>query len=377
MPTADDGYVSGYQQILLDLDTGELVFHCADWRLLANRSENPELWEQHHPGAYTPPHRQNWDKEWGGPVERLRNWRIDAWTTKPDDPHAFFPRPLLSAEEGQQFVDSLAPLAERMIAGMFAVDGTGDLDWSAAALHAARDIKGACDRQQLPPIVGEYTDLVDFADVVRAVPEIVDPAWIYATDDDLDQAAKHLGAARRFQRAGGQITYSEYARYHQENAELTVCGIRAWLYTYRVAAAANLRIVDAGKWYATRPAPITASTTDKGLAEVAEAEQIAAAAEGVRLVGLEAALRAAREVARDRVWDELGEVGRATAAAEATYKQLRAARTGLLTQVIGWGEGPRSTNGAELARQARISRAAITQLRDRLAAEDDEHHDLA
>jgi hypothetical protein len=372
LSTKEDGYVPGHpEQILLDLATGDLAYHLADWRLLIDTRIGSERWNELNPGESTPPWRPGYidymKSAVSEPADLLRNWGIDSWATERDDPHAVSPRPYMTPEEAQTFVDSLAPIAQRLVEGMVRVEGTRDLDWSAAAIAAARDISRACARDELPP-AEEYPNLVDFADVVAALPDVVDPAWVYATDADLDRAANELGRPHRFKRSQDSITL--YRSDEDKDADdLEVWGVRAWLYAYRAQAAEHLQITDATQWYTTRPAPVTASMTDEGLAALAEHEQVAAAAEGAKLVGLGAALRAAREVARDRVWAELGAVGADTATAEKTFKQLRAARAGLLTQVLGWGD-ERSRVDADLARHARVTRQAIGQLRDRLAADD-------
>lgn len=365
IPTRDDN-VGHYQQILFDLVSGELQFFAYDWRILVSPDDR-EAWRRQHPGMHTPPS----DFEMWEPAAPLRCWIIDSWAVDWSTPHPTTPRDYLTAEQAEQFLAELAPLAQRLAENMVRVPGTDDLDWSAAAMAAARDIGRACSRHHRPPAVDGYPDLVDFADVAAALPDVIDPQWVAATDAELDRATETLIRHLRVRRDGDRIVYANRDVEAELKAKLTVCGIRAWLYAYRAAAAANLTITDAADWYTTRPAPVTASTTDDHLTAIAEAEQQAAAAAGAKLVGLPDALRRAREVARDRVWAELGRVGTATAAADAELRRLRAVRTGLIAQIIGWDDA-RSRNGAELGRQAHMSREAIANLRDKLENEEDD-----
>ncbi|MEV0649882.1 hypothetical protein AB0I28_31965 [Phytomonospora sp. NPDC050363] len=377
-PRPSKGDMAGsYQRIVLNTRTGRLRYLEPDWRIVVGSSDDPR-WRERYPGERVP--SIDHESVTKGVPDEL-SWVIDSWDVEPDDPAAYYPRPYLTPAEAQDFVDGLVPLAQRLVDELFAVPGSSrDRDWSAESMAAAADIGGACSREQRPPQVA-YPEFINAATLFEAIPALVDPNWINASDDQLNRCAEDLlrdGLKSRgtqwrpdrldqvralFPDAATEDGDYKYTR-------LQVYGLRAWMHAYRAKAAAGLTVINADDWYSTHPTPVTADTTDAQLLDLADREKAAAAAgEGALLVGVEHVLREQRKVLRQRGWDELGEIAKATAAAEAEYKRLRTGRTAQVARIIGWGDHY-SSNDADLGRQARISRQAVGQLRAQLDTDD-------
>jgi hypothetical protein len=112
-----------------------------------------------------------------------------------------------------------------------------------------------------------------------------------------------------------------------------------------------------------------ASHDDAALTELAAIECAAAAEQGIKLVGVEAVLRAYRDELRARILEV------ALPQAAATVKagdKAKATRADLLKQIISWGDARFfSDNDAELGRQAGLTRQAVNLLRKQLPATDE------
>jgi hypothetical protein len=365
-----------YQKVLLNVRTGELSFFCTDWRVYVpfpEEGEDRTLWESQHPGASP---QTSVGMATTRPVPNLLSFTIDTWT--PIDGPAVVPPPTpawvyMTREQGEAFVASLVPLAQQLVDNLFRVPGTDDLEWSAESAATVQAIYDACSRDQQGPREGDVSleGMVNFAGAAEAVPELVKGEWAEMDDAALDSEADSLN--RVAGRWHPQLK-ERFGRPYRDGSgtHLDVYGARSWLYAYR-AHVAEHPVLNAAAWFAqpdhTLTRRVTADHDNGALAEFADREREAAAREGVKLVGVERVIRAYRDDLRERILED--DLPRACEQVE-RLKRAKATRSGLLGQIIGWGD-PRyhSNNDAELGRRAGLTRQAVNRLRKVLTDEDD------
>ncbi|WP_326835221.1 hypothetical protein VSH64_09895 [Amycolatopsis rhabdoformis] len=235
LPTQADSWVGHYQRVLLNVRTGELSFFCADWRVFVPvlGGEDGAVWTSQDPGE-SPVNSINAATR---PIPELLMFFIDTWT-RVDLPAAGRPRTpawvYLNREQGDAFVASLVPLAQRLVDHLYRVPGTDDLEWSAESVTAVRAIDAACSRyHQGPRRVGTSpAGLIDFADAVVVAPGLVRREWSERDDTELDDLAEVLSRSTylldprlrdRFGTPGDE----------GDGRGPKVYGARAWLYAYR------------------------------------------------------------------------------------------------------------------------------------------------
>lgn len=211
-----------YQHVLLNTRTGELAFHCGDWRNSPIPQQcTREEWEAFYPGksfsANGGPH------QWFEGVPDLLCWVIDSGVRE---------RPYLTAVQAGHFLDLLVPLAQRLLDHLLPVPGTNDRDYSPEAASAGRDIYRACTRHVEPPL-GLRPNLVLMDRVVEVMPELVEPKWATADDATLDREAEMF--TRFFVYHHPQLhRLLDVPESTSHLDTLEILGVRAWMYRYRL-----------------------------------------------------------------------------------------------------------------------------------------------
>lgn len=363
-----------YQRLLINVRTGELSVFCADWRVHVSAPSNGgdrTLWDAQHPGSLPNTAKYNATE----PVPEVLSFYIDTWTSVdwPADENPPTPAWVyMTREQCDAFGAGLVPLAQDLVSNLFRVPGTDDLEWSAESVAAHRALRAACDRYQQ----GRCGDVVlagmiNFAAAAAAVPQLVRGDWAEMDDAGLDQAADTMC---RFTDHWHPELKEQFGVPYRDGSGvgLDVYGARSWLYAYRAAEAENREVVGAPAWFAapahTLTRRVSADHTDGDIDAIAARERATAAKEGVKLVGAEHVIRAYRDELRHHIIED--DLTRAREAVERLAK-AKAARAGLLGQIIGWGD-PRhhSDNDAELGRRAGMTRQAVNQLRKTLTDDD-------
>ncbi|MFI8977130.1 hypothetical protein ACIGO9_29905 [Nocardia asteroides] len=367
LPTRRDGRVDRYQQVVLDIRTGELQFYCADWRVrLGPRSHhNAAEWKAWFPGAIPPTSSLHT----AGPVPDRLTFVIDTWTPVEEPRETEFPTPAwtyMAREQGEAFVASLVALAQQLVDGLFLVADTDDLEWSAESVAVAAAIGTACSRYHQGPHGVEVSraGMVDAEELLAEFPGLIDEQWAEMDNETLDIHAKFLTTQAQF---SCPEAVERFGRPRGGQKVLEVFGARSWLYRYRAHHAGPRPVRSAEQWFASRPArplagQISADFNDDDLAALAGRERESAARDGVTLVGVETFLRAWRDELRTRIVDI--DLPRAAEAVQ-RLERAKAARAGLLGQIVGWAD-PRYNNDAELGRRAGMTRQAVNKLRQTL-----------
>ncbi|MEU6199775.1 hypothetical protein [Streptomyces sp. NPDC047061] len=337
-----------YQKLVLDVRRREFSFHCDDWRV--RRSPNGD--------DRFPPSAGIW-----APFHWLRVADVLFWTI--DSHHRVEERPFLTLEEGNAFAREVAPLAEKLLLNLRAVPGTDTYDWSAESAGAGMDIQGACSRHRHRPL-GRRPELVDMADAVSVHPRLVQDRWAGLDDRQLDQEAERLNRQGLHQYPAIAEGLGIDSRVHGTS----LVGTRAWLYEYRLKAAAGRPMQSAAAFLAAHPGLVTADTTAAELGAVPEAAFSAAEAEEIVLLGntaYEAHTR--REELRKEVLDELAMYAGARVAVEVAAKSYRSAVYARLYRAFAWDDrhsGKPAVSDSDLGELAHMSSHTVAGLRARL-----------
>lgn len=343
-----------YQRALLNVRSGELRLyespeHLEPWdpQWRAVNDVPRETWQRWHPGT---PFVSAGPHPWFM-VPELLSWTIDSGTLS---------FPYLDVYRANELLGAVLPYAQQLLDGLW--DVGGDLDWSAAAAHAGRQIQRLCTGAKPAPDAGVDADLVDYAEIVRRFPVVYQPELLRLP---LDRLAEECEDTIRF--PGGNVWHQEikkvYGTPHADGSgvRLNVLGVRAW---YRaVLLDGDPRPVrEFAAWDAAHgrlaAGEITSATTDAALEEWAEREETRAARDGVRLLGAREAARAHRAHLRAQEWDRLAVVGADIAAREEELDPIRAERLELVRAAIARGHGD-----ADIATRARMSRQAVHKIR--------------
>jgi hypothetical protein len=368
-----------YQRILLNVRTGELRTHFVDWRVhvpVPSRGEDCTLWDAQHPGRL--PNIEPYDAT--KPVPEVLVWYVDTWTGTDwpaDDPTLTRRWVYMTRPEADEFAASLAPLAQHLLDHLFQVPGTGDLEWSAQSVAAVRALNAACGREHQGPGSVELSTagMVDFGDAVVVSPDLLDGAWAELDDEALEDVADGLC---RWAGYHNEDLKARFGRPYRDGSGsgLQVYGARSWVRAYRAREAGNRPVVDGVAWFArperTLVGRVSADHSDDELGVLGRREQEVAAQQGVKLLGPERVMRSYRDELRRRIVTE--DLPRAAAEVE-RLKRAKAARSGLLGQVMGWGDSRfYSGDNAKLGELAGMTRQGVGQLRNALTGEsaDDE-----
>ncbi|MFJ9523246.1 hypothetical protein ACIRPK_34025 [Kitasatospora sp. NPDC101801] len=348
-PGTDAGH---YQRVRLNLATGELKFDAANWPVEERTRTRPRS------GAMYPL------REWEYVPEELY-WIVDS---------GFATRPHLTVEQGNALARRAWDAAQELVSSLQEVPGTGEYDWSAAAIRAGNEITRLCHRN--PAGYSDRYIYADMADAVAAVPEIVRPVWVDYRNEQLDYDAgaltRLLGSNQMWHEDLLVLLGHDRADRHR----FSVVGTRAWLYRFREEKAGGRQALDAVRWFtADRGRPVEGrvpvEAAEKDLQLLATAEQREATMENVLLVGTVEVLRAERDRARQVLVDQLADLGVRREDAIRDAKLARAAVNARLLQISSWGD-QRYENQAELAKSARMTRQAVSQLLGAVEADEDE-----
>ncbi|MFF1700034.1 hypothetical protein ACFVXC_41440 [Streptomyces sp. NPDC058257] len=339
-----------YQQLVLHVSgprAGEFYFYCDDWRV--RRDPNVDRFPPSS-GVWAPFH---WLK-----VAEILHWTIDSH-------HNVAERPFLTVEEGNAFAHEVAPLAEALLLNLQRVPGTDTYDWSAEAASAGMDIQAACSRHKHAP-KGRRPELVNMAEAVSVLPQLVQDRWATLDDKALDEEAEHLNRCGLHHNPAIGEALGIDPNAHRDS----LVGTRAWLYEHRRKAAAGRPTMSAAEWHAAHPALVTADTTNAELETIPEKAAAAAAAEGILLLSnTKYVAQDRREELRKQVLAELETYGAARAAAEAAVKSNRSAVYARLYRAFSWEEryeGKAAVSDTDLGKLAHISRQAVGKLREQL-----------
>lgn len=353
-----------YQHVLLHTRTGQLSFHEGDrhrtpwdpaWRYI--NDVPPEIWKRWHPGnSFLPNSGQMlWE-----PVPELLCFSVDSGHSE---------RPYLDVADANALLAAVAPTAQALLDNLYAV--AGDLDWSAASVHAGRNLLRLLARTPDPQGPEADRDVVDYADIVARFPEVFQGELMRRDFDELVEeckaTARFLGTNENWH---PQVCDAFGVRNpHSSYVELKIAGVRAW---YRAAILnGDPRPVKMfSDWDAEHDrlasGEITSNFSDEELKTWADLEEERAARAGWRLMGARRAAHRRRSALREQDWARMASVGRRIIELERLLAPLRAERQALVASAIGWGRGD-----TEIARQAGLSRQAVFQARERLEAEAD------
>ncbi|MGW3491890.1 hypothetical protein [Streptomyces sp. NPDC001054] len=350
-----------YQHVLLDTGTGELSWHESTehrepwnpaWKAINDVPR--ETWKRWHPGkVFSPgsvgPHM------WFEPVPELINWTVDS---------GFGGRPYLNVEDANALLELVAPYAQEVLDGFY--EAGGELDWSAAAAHAARNICRVISRSQQAAPREVDAHLVDFAEIVQRFPQVYRPEMLRLSLDNLAEECEYqtrfIGTNKQWHEEVKKVFGTPY--HDGSGVSLDVLGVRSWYRTLLLDGdprpTRDFRDWDAehGRLAA---ATITSETTDAELERWIGAEEHRAAQQGVRILGAKDAAYELRAQLREQDWDRLAVVG----AEVARLEKYREERTKLVGRVTQWGYGD-----SDVAGRARMSRQAVHKLRTGDKAED-------
>lgn len=276
------------------------------------------------------------------------------------------------------------PMAQQMVQTMHRFTSGRALEWSAAAISAWRNLVDATDYtldggevtwapaelKPVPPYMHEVSEFIE------RHPELVDPAWVTASDAELDAYAAYRPGSG-YGGVVGRMCDHDRELYEDGYGGASFYGDRAALYAYRARAAGDLDLVEAEAWleddeHGQQVANSTVFTTslarrsDAELDELAGQLQAAAAARGLRLVGAEAWLRSRRATLRQAVEQRLALLGAQCNNLEHQLTVARRHRAAELTEVLSWNDG---RSDVFLGKLAGMSHTAVKNLRDRLDAE--------
>ncbi|MEU9413133.1 hypothetical protein AB0E08_46610 [Streptomyces sp. NPDC048281] len=346
-----------YQRLVLDVRRGEFYFHCDDWRVPRGLRRNDRF----------PPSNGLW-----APFHWLRVADVLSWTI--DSHHTFEQRPYLTREEGNAFAREVAPLAESLLRNLQPVPGTGVFDWSAESASAGMDIQAVCSRHRYPPR-GRRPELVNMTEAVSVCPQLIQDRWANLDDKHLNEEAEGLN--RFGLHSNPAITEALGIDPDTDGASLV--GTRAWLYEYRVTAAAGRPMRSAASFFPTHPELVTAETTTAELRAMPAKARAAAEAEGIVLLGDTAhAADARRTQLRKKVLDELATRSEVHSEAEATVKSRRYAVYAYLYRALSWEarqSGEPAVSDARLAELAHLNDHIVARLRAQLNQEITEERD--
>lgn len=350
----------GYQYVLLHTITGELRFHEStqhrepwdpSWKAVNDVPK--ETWERWHPGTSFP--AGPGPGMWFRPVPELLSWHVDS---------GFTGHPYLDVEAANTLLDLLAPYAQDLLDRLF--ESAGELDWSAASVHAGRQMGRLTSRYREAASPEVDSDLVDFAAIVARFPQVYRPELLRLGLDKLAEEcefqSRFIGMNERWHQEVKKVFGRPY--HDGSGVSLQVLGVRSW---YRTALLQGdpRPARGFGDWDAEQgrltASGITSQTTDAELDRWIEDEDLYAAQQGVRLVGIRDAAYSHRAQLREQDWDRLAVVG----AEVARLEEYLSERRRLVSRAIHWGYGD-----SDIAGRARMSRQAVHKMREKTETDD-------
>ncbi|MFH7594155.1 hypothetical protein WDV06_03505 [Streptomyces racemochromogenes] len=288
-----------------------------------------------------------------------------------------------SAAELHALALRVLPAVQRLVDSIHRIGPEGDLEWSAEAATAWDDIEQAATpafdpsgellwpRPHTTPVPAWRVEVDDF---LTANPELCEPSWGLATDEELDAYADYRPPSG-YGGVPGRVCLAADRRMEDG---FTFYGHRAALYAYRARACGDraptdartwLETTEAGRdtWEAAKPLGATlADVPDCVLGSLAERFQGAAHEHGLALTGLSAHLRRLRDEERAAVDRQLVFEGEEVERLENALKEFRAARNRTMTRILAWSDG---RGDAEIARLASLPDAYVSDWRARLTDE--------
>ncbi|MFJ8855195.1 hypothetical protein [Streptomyces sp. NPDC102437] len=342
-----------YQHVLLDTITGELSWHESTehrepwnpaWKAVNDVPRS--TWNRWHPGKpFLPgsgPHM------WFEPVPGLLSWTVDS---------GFTGHPYLDVEGANWLLELVKPYAQELLDQFF--EAGGELDWSAAAAHAARNICRLTSRHREAAPREVDADLVDFAEIVERFPQVYVPRMLGLSLDKLAEECEYqtrfIGANEHWHAEVKKVFGRPYR--DGSGVGLDVLGVRSWYRT--VLMNGDPRPArDFADWDVEHKVlaagAITSETTDAALDAWIEREELRAGEQGVRLFGTREAAYSHRARLREQDWDRLAVVG----AEAARLEKYLAERRQLVGRAIDWGH-----SDSDIAGRARMSRQAVHKMR--------------
>jgi hypothetical protein len=353
-----EAHVGHYQYLTLDTRSGELRFRGLPWHTRKN-GDSLFVGETHAP--------MHWDH-----VPDLIYYVIDS---------GFGALPYLTAQQGVALANKVAPLAQTLVDNLVPIPGTDRRDWSRAAASASLDIHRALQREPQPPL-GPRPSLIEMAEAVEKVPELVEPRFADYTDRELDRRAdaitRFATSENWFPQLAVMFGWNDPGDPHSPAWQdyPHVIGAYAWLYHYRQQIAENRVPLDAEAWFAR---PGNGIEDDVVLADADEAEierraaaaQSAATAENIKLLGTAQYLRESRARARRQLFAGLEPLGKNLTDTRNDLRRARSAVYARIVQIDSWGD-PLFENQAEIARLAGMSRQMVDKLLKKVQEEDDD-----
>ncbi|MER5312320.1 hypothetical protein ABT034_31590 [Streptomyces sp. NPDC002773] len=342
-----------YQHVLLDTTTGELSWHESTehrepWNpaWTAINDVPRETWNRWHPGKMFPPGSAG-PHMWFEPVPELISWTVDS---------GFTGHPYLDVEAANALLELVKPYAQELLDGFF--EASGELDWSAAAAHAARNICRLTSRHREAAPREVDAHLVDFAEIVQRFPQVYRPQMLGLSLDKLAEECEYqtrfIGANEHWHEEVKKVFGTPYR--DGSGVSLDVLGVRSWYRTLLMDGDPR-PARDFADWdvehKALEASEITSETADAGLDAWIEREEMRAGQQGVRLFGTKEAAYSHRARLREQDWDRLAVVG----AECARLKKYEAERLQLVNRAISWGYGD-----SDIAGRARVSRQAVHKL---------------
>jgi hypothetical protein len=335
-----------YQYLTLDTRSGELRFRALPWHTGIDHSEAGRAQGKCYVGDSPAPLQYEY-------VPDVMHWVIDS---------GWAPLPYLTADQGNALARTVAPLAQDLVDGLVPITGTDRHDWSRVSISAAQDIHLAVQREPEPPL-GPRKWLVEMAEAVAVLPEMVKPEFADLTDEQLEHEGDCLTrfafSKHWYPHLLGLLGLDEEHRY-----DAKVIGTRAWLAAHRASAAAGRKPLDSDVWF-SRPelgetAANLADCDDEQLRKLAEDAERAARLEGFKLLGTFSFLRTRRGRQRYELVQGLGTLGADFDAALDAYRNSRLRLYGRFAQIKGW-QDPAYDNMAELARLSGQPRQAVAR----------------
>ncbi|MEW2413032.1 hypothetical protein AB0953_04805 [Streptomyces sp. NPDC046866] len=288
-----------------------------------------------------------------------------------------------TAEELHAVALRILPAVQRLVDSIHRVGPEGELEWSAEAATAWDDIEHAVTHTfdpsgellwPRPRTTPTPAWRVEVADFLAMNPDLCDPSWELATDEELDAYADY----RPDSGYGGVPGRMCRAADRQIEDGFTFYGHRAALYAHRAKACGGRTPTDAriwletteagrGTWEAAKPLGATlADVPDCALAALAEGFQSAAHEEGLVLMGLEAYMRRLRAEERSAVDRQLVREAEEVERLETMLKEFRAARNRTVTRILAWSDG---RSDGDIARLASMPDEYVGEWRARLTDE--------